>query len=78
MERRHQSESFERLVSDIERAVEVLCVVWTTSELELPNQREREEHARLGGTMQRVQMHVRDRDAMLRKMIQPRGGKFLL
>jgi hypothetical protein len=78
VERRHQSESFERLVSDIERAVEVLCVVWTTSELELPNQREREEHARLGGTMQRVQMHVRDRDAMLRKMIQPRGGKFLL
>ena len=65
--------SFERLVADVERAVEVLSVVWTRSELELPRPSEEKET-----DVALVHSEARDKDTMLRKMVQPRGGKFLL
>jgi hypothetical protein len=69
-------ETFERLVSDVERAVEVLCVVWTSSELELPDPRNKDGDAQ--GTIPQMSPHDRELDAKLRKLIQPKAGKLML
>lgn len=70
-------EAFERLVSDVERAVEVLCVVWTSSELELPVPRDKDEVPD-SKVPQLLQPRDRDLDAELRAKVQPKGGKLML
>ena len=71
--KKSRAESFERLVADVERAVEVLSVVWTRSELELPRpSHEKETDVAL------VHSQARDTDTFMRKTVQERGGKFLL
>ena len=60
----------------MERAVEVLCVVWTSSELQLPDPRNKDGDAQ--GTIPQMSPHDRELDAKLRKLIQPKAGKLML
>ena len=69
-------ETFARLVSDVERAVETLCVVWTSSELGLAEEREIDEDHKLS-TLE-LTTEDRDLDAKLRKKIQLKAGKLML
>lgn len=69
-------ETFERLVSDVERAVETLCVVWTSCALGLAEARNTDEDQKR--QMMELTPQDRDLDAKLRKKIQPKAGKLML
>lgn len=63
-------ENFERLVSDVERAVNMWCVVWTAFELKEGDDSD--------GIAPHLTSHDRDLDAKLRKKIQAGAGKLML
>merc|ERR1712072_504553 len=67
--------SYEQLVQDVERAVEVLCIIWTRCELELPRTIHCDGHLDVDRErLRQLDSATRDKDAMLRNQVQPGVG----
>ena len=66
---------YEQLVQDVERAVEVLCIIWTRCELELPRTIHCDGHLDVDRErLRQLDSATRDKDAMLRNQVQPGVG----
>ena len=67
--------SFLELCRDVERAVEVLCIIWTRCELELPRTIHCDGHLDVDRErLRQLDSATRDKDAMLRNQVQPGVG----